>query len=463
MFRQAQHDKVFRTTLKWFFIICLVLIVLLITLFAPIDRTPLQEQSFYKAMQNGLNEFNPQEFPSQGQLKVGWSSFNITPSSSMPMAGFTPRSHFDQVHDSLYTKIVAINNGNATCFLVSMDLLLFPPVIKKLIEEKLIAKGNSNDFVYYSVSHTHNGIGGWDASIIGKFILGGYNEAWVSSTADLIVEHMALAQKSMIPSKLSYWEADAKECISNRLAPRLGSFDSKLRGLRFDRDDSTKGILFTYAAHAANISKKNLSLSGDYPSATLAKLKEEGWDFGMYMAGMVGSHRLDMDHLRVKDFVAIEKASSILAPKIAHAVPEVSVDSLMISFGRLPVLMGPSQMRVLKNWKIRDWLFQQLVGKLEAEITWMKLGNILFLGTSCDFSGEVAVDNQFDELARDQGDYLIITSFNGNYSGYITEDEHYDTRKKEETMTMNWVGPYFGDYYAGIMKRLIERSSNHPE
>jgi neutral ceramidase len=443
--------------IKWFFIACLIVAVLLISLFAPIDRTPLKEQSFYKVMQEELKEFSPQKFPSHGRLKIGWSSFNITPSSSMPMAGFTPRSHFDQVHDSLYTRIVAIDNGNATCYLISMDLLLFPPALKRLIEEKLTARGRANDFVYYSVSHTHNGIGGWDTSIMGKFVLGGYSEAWINTTAELVVAHMTLANESSIPSKLSYWETDAKECVSNRLAPRLGSFDSKLRGLRFDRDDSTKGILFTYAAHAANVSKKSLVLSGDYPSATLAKLNDEGWDFGMYMAGMVGSHRLDMDHLKVKDFAAIEKASSILAPRIMNAMPETPLDSLTISFGRLPVPMGPSQMRVLKNWKVRDWAFQQLVGKLEAEITWMKLGNVLFLGTSCDFSGEISVDNLFDQIASDQGDRLIITSFNGSYSGYINKDEHYDTRKKEETMTMSWVGPYFGEYYAGIMKQLIEK------
>ncbi len=442
---------------KWFFSVSLSLVVLAMILFAPINRTPLPEQSFYKAMQNKLNEFSPKKFLPHGRLKVGWSSFNITPSSPMPMAGFTPRNYFDQVHDSLYAKVVAIDNGNATCFLVSMDLLLFPPALKKLVGEKLVAGGKANDFVYYSVSHTHNGIGGWDASIVGKFILGGYDEAWVTATADLLVKHMALAEKSLVPSKLSYWEANAKECISNRLASRLGSFDSKLRGLRFDRADNTKGVLFTYAAHAANISKKSLALSGDYPSATLAKLKNDGWEFGMYMAGMVGSHRLDMDYLKVKDFVAIEKASSILAPKINHATPATPLDSLTISVGRLPVLMGPSQMRIFGNWKVRDWAFQQLIGKLEAEVTWMKLGNVLFLGTSCDFSGEVSVDNQFEDLAREQGDHLIITSFNGSYSGYITNDEHYDTRKKEETMTMNWVGPYFGEYYAGIMKELINK------
>ena len=442
---------------KWFLFVCLILAVVLLSLFAPIDRTPLKEQAFYNSMQNELSRFIPKTINPKGNLKVGWSSFNITPSSPMPMAGFTPRSHFDQVHDSLYARIVAIDNGNVTAYLISMDLLLFPPELKRMIEEKLIAKGEGSDFVYYSVSHTHNGIGGWDTSIMGKFILGGYNEAWLTTTINKIIEHMALAKKVSIPSTLSYWEADAKECVSNRLAPRLGSFDSKLRGIRFDREDSTKGMLFTYAAHAANISKKSLALSGDYPSATISNLKKEGWDFSMYMAGMVGSHRLDMDYLKVKDFVAIEKASAILAPKIINAVPDGKMDSVMISFGRLPVFMGPSQMRILKDWKVRDWAFQQLVGKLRAEITFMKLGNIIFLGTSCDFSGEVAVNNLFDELARSQGDRLIITSFNGSYSGYINEDEHYDTRKKEETMTMSWVGPYFGEYYAGIMKDLIKK------
>jgi len=442
---------------KWFSIACLILAVLLISLFAPIDRTPIEEQAFYKEMRDALNKFSPQEFPAPGRLKVGWSSFNFTPSSPMPMAGFTPRNHFDQVHDSLYAKIIAIDNGNATCYLISMDLLLFPPVLKRLIEEKLTAKGEANYFNYYSVSHTHNGIGGWDASITGKFILGGYNEAWVNSAADLIVEHMARAKRTSILSRISYWEADAKECVSNRLAPRLGSFDSKLRGLRFDRVDRTKGILFTYAAHAANISKKSLALSGDYPAATIARLEDQGWNFGMYMAGMVGSHRLDMDYLKVKDFAAIDKASAILAPKIAQATPGMSVDSITMSFGRLPLVMGPSQMRVLKNWKVRDWVFHQLVGKQDAEITWMKLGDVLFLGTSCDFSGEISVDNLFDQIAANRGEHLIITSFNGSYSGYITKDEHYDSRMKEETLTMNWVGPYFGNYYAEIMKELIEK------
>ena len=52
---------------------------------------------------------------------------------------------------------------------------------------------------------------------------------------------------------------------------------------------------------------------------------------------------------------------------------------------------------------------------------------------------------------------MIVTSFNGDYVGYITEDEHYDHASHAEVRTMNWVGPYFGEYFSNVIMEGVKK------
>src|SRR6478609_9063825 len=87
-----------------------------------VDRTPLYEQSFYHDMMRELDTIHFKTSQKQ-KIKMGWGKFNITPAYDMPMAGYKPRDHFESVHDSLYARIIAIDNGTPV-FIVSVDLLL---------------------------------------------------------------------------------------------------------------------------------------------------------------------------------------------------------------------------------------------------------------------------------------------------------------------------------------------------
>src|SRR6185436_11789363 len=111
------------------------------------------------------------------KVKMGWGKYNITPAYQMPMAGYKPRNHFESVHDSLYAQIIGIESGTPV-FIVSVDLLLFPPAIKEKVESEL-KKAIPNAFVYFTATHTHNGLGGWDNSLGGEFITGTYHDEWV--------------------------------------------------------------------------------------------------------------------------------------------------------------------------------------------------------------------------------------------------------------------------------------------
>ncbi len=439
-----------RKFLKWLLVSSFALSALVALLISPIDRAPLQDQPFFSQMMSRLDTL---EFRNSGTGKIyaGWAKVNITPSHNMPMAGYKMRDHFDAVHDSLYARVLMVNANGKSVALINVDLLLFPPALKKRLEEKL-AEHKAQIFLYLSATHTHNGIGGWDQSLGGQLALGDYNSDWVEETAERITQ--TLISQTLIPSTVKYWESDADDLVVNRIAYSKGEKDGRLRGLIIEREDSTKACLFTFSAHATSIRKKNYSLSADYPGRVIQQIEKQ-FDFGMFMAGMVGSH--SFKSFPEQDYELIENESALLVKKFIVRRENKSVDSMSISTAHVPIEFGPSQLRIFKNWKVRNWVFNSLLPNLQGELTYLRLGNIIMIGTPCDFSGEIFVRNSLESIAGKQGKHLIITSFNGNYTGYVTYDGHYDSIDNAEVRELNWVGPYYGEYFSTMIKKLLSK------
>ena len=440
--------------LKWLFTFAIALTAILFFLVGIIDRTPLSDQDFYKVMMNQLDTLSlPVQKPTQ-MLTAGWGKISITPDHAMPMAGYRMRDTFETVHDSLYARVIGVNNGRISCYLISMDLLLFPPAIKQKLEKRILEEFSTKPFLYFSATHTHNGIGGWNNSLAGNFVLGDYEESWVNETTEKLISEIKRIEKSMQPARLSYWEVDAPEYAENRLA-NGAPHDGILRGIKFETADSASAQLIAYSAHATSINKLSKALSGDYPNALISQLKKNENSFGIFMAGMVGSHRLA--GLSETEFELVAKAGEVLGQKVIEANFDPAIDSIQITAAHIPIQFGPSQLRLTKNWKLRDWVFSSALNPIQGELTYLQLGNIVMIGTPCDFSGELFVTHRLNELAMSQNKHLIITSFNGDYTGYITEDSHYEQLEKEEVMSMNWVGPYYGNYFSEMIALLLKK------
>ncbi len=443
-----------RRWLTWLFSFIMALAVILFSLVGPIDRTPLSDQDFYKVMMNTLDTVSLRVYKPAQRLKVGWGKVSITPDHPMPMAGYRMRDGFDSVHDSLYARVIGLNNGSISCYLISIDLLLFPPAIKQMLQKRIEEEFSDKPFLHFSATHTHNGVGGWDNSLAGNFVLGDYENTWVNQTTEKLFTEIKRIDKSMQPAQLSYWEADAIEYTENRLV-NGAPHDGMLRGINFKTADSASVQLVTFSAHATSINKKSKALSGDYPAALISQLNEKENSFGFFMAGMVGSHRLA--GLPETEFELVTKAGEVLTKKISEANYDSPVDSVQITAAHIPIQFGHSQLRITKNWKLRDWVFSSILNPIRGELTYLQLGNIVMIGTPCDFSGELFITHTLNELAASQNKHLIITSFNGDYAGYITEDSHYEELDKEEVMSMNWVGPYYGNYFSEMISTLLKK------
>jgi|JI10StandDraft_1071094.scaffolds.fasta_scaffold46010_3 neutral ceramidase len=416
-----------------------------------IDRTPLKNQNFYTRMMAKLDTLKPAVYPTQS-LSSAWGKVNITPDYSMPMAGYRPRPKFESVHDSLFVRAIVIDNGISEAILLSADLLIFPPALKAELESQL-AKTDKPTFIFYGATHTHNGLGGWHPAWAAQFAVGDYHDTWIQTTASAIATEIKSIRSDLKASHISYWQADAHSYATNRLK-HGNPYDGELRGLKFSRADSTHAYLITFSAHATSINKKSTALSGDYPATLIQNTEQVEGNYAMFMAGMVGSHKLA--GITETEFDRAEQAGKLLADKAVQAQTEVlSVTDIKTT--RVSIEYGPAQLRLNKDYKLRNWMFASALEPLQGELTCLQLGNVLLIGTPCDFSGEVFVNENLEAYAKQFNKQIIITSFNGGYTGYITEDEHYETSLREEVTTMNWVGPYFGQYYTEMIKRVIEK------
>lgn len=437
-------------------IISIIVLFVLISV-VPIDRTPYYKQDFYTQMQANLDSLKNQKIPAAVHgYKVGYAKVNLTPAYRTSTAGYGKRKGalFTYVHDSIYVRTLVVDNGTVKIALVTADLLLIPPVVTAILKSKLTAIGFSLENTYLSATHTHNSLGNWGEGLIGQIYAGPYNDSLVNFIADKITASIATADKDLVPSALYTAAIPVSGAVNNRLV-KNGIVDSLLRVIEIKRNDSTKLLLTSFTAHATCLYGRDLELSRDYPGKLVDELEENGYVFAMFMAGAVGSHgcKGPADGWKRIDYLGEHIAETFLSH--TESLKPVS-DTTMVMFS-IPLALGEPQVKVLKDWRVRPWLYRTFLGEYPSSLTALRLGDVVMLGTPCDFSGELMPP--IDSAVARHGMKVMVTSFNGGYIGYITLDRHYD-RNHYETRLMNWFGPGNGAYFSESMMEMIEAVSH---
>jgi hypothetical protein len=320
------------------------------------------------------------------------------------------------------------------------------------LNEKLSEIGFSLDNTYLGATHSHNSIGHWGEGAT-RLIYGAYQDSVVNFIADGIVSSIREADRDLLPSVITTGSVAIPHAVENRLIDD-GPEDPYLRFIEVQRSDSSKNILLSYAAHATCLSQRTLELSRDYPGMLVDNLEERGYTFAMFLAGAVGSHRGSSP---VDNWDCMEWMSEQIADAFeAGRSPEVVNDSSLV-MKRVKLSLGEPQVKISEDWKVRSWLFRAAFGEYESFLTVLRIGDIVMLGTPCDFSGEF--NASLDSAAAGMGMKPIVTSFNGGYIGYLTPGKYYDI-DHYETRLMNWYAPGTGDYVRDCLEELMIAASD---
>ena len=432
------------------------IIFCLIATIAPVDKTPLSESRYYQLAQQKLDSLNSSyTLQDSKYFKAGWAKTNITPQYPLPLAGYGARKgvFVSTVHDSVWVRGFVFDNGFNKSAIITLDLLIIPPAVTEALRILLPEIGYSQDQIFLSATHTHCSVGGWADSWIGTQFAGEYQNEIVNDLAIAIITTIKKAETNLVSAKVGYARYDASPFIRNRLVGEKGSRDTWLRVVKIQQESGAVALITTFAAHATVLSHRQMNYSRDYPGALVDSLENiTNVDFAAFCAGAVGSHSPVTKG--GKSYNKIALLASNLKSLIGANISSIPINKVQQSGTiQFDIPLRKPHIRVAANWRVRPWIFEKLTEVSPAYISLLRIGNIAFIGTPCDFSGELTA--AIDEKANALDLNVLVTSFNGGYIGYITKDEWYNL-KEYETFVMNWFGPYNGAYFVNLIQRLLE-------
>lgn len=430
-----------------------ILLAMAVTI-APLNRT-VDRGPLLKKMDAYIDNMQPDNIRS-GAFSVGYAKENLTPGYKTATAGYGKRlgRQYTSVHDSIYVRTLVVHNGRKRVAIVTADLLIIPPEVTERLQKELPEIGFSLDDTYLGAIHSHNSIGNW-AKGATSILYGSYDDSIVNFITAKIKASILKAAASTQPATIKSGAIPVPNGARNRLI-KTGAVDSLLRVVRITRADSSRIILMNFTAHATCLFSRDLQLSRDYPGQLVDKMEAEGYTFAMFMAGSVGSHSADVAE---QGWNCVDDMAAKLSKAVADNENSLStVGPAYLSMQRVPLDLGEPQVKFFHDWRFRPWVFKLAFGEYPVYLTGLRMGNMIWVGTPCDFSGEF--DNSIDSLARQNGLRAMITSFNGGYIGYVTPTAYYDVNHYE-TQLMNWYGPGNSEYLTHSIEKLILKMSEN--
>lgn len=228
---------------------------------------------------------------------------DITPKSPQWLMGYNARQSTG-VHDNIYHRVMAIDDGNTQFYLIASDLCLFSPTVYNDAVERLRSEiGVQPQNVWWSVNHSHATPEVGPPEIY-KTLLGRSDHEWNRDYEALVINAVVQGAKEakakLEPARLAVGTGIAFANINRRakdvdgrvslgLNPD-GPADRQIGLLRLERmDGSPIAIVVNYAMHGTVMSGANLEISGDAPGTVAAYVEQKTGAPVLYVNGAAGN------------------------------------------------------------------------------------------------------------------------------------------------------------------------------
>ncbi len=443
--------------IAFFLFIVTVLLTTGLLLFTKVDETPYRQTRFYNstlARKDSLAilfKSQTQRSP-QAPLRAGWGRASITPEEPVRLTGknFKP---YEQVFDSVFVRTFLFENGINRVLLVSYDLWIMHPVLAKAVKQAIQSVYPEINGIYFTANHSHTSIGGWASGLLGALVVGGNNPETVQFIVDQTMTSIHNATKQLDTVRVGFGAIETRGLVANRLDEN-GAVDDMLRVMKLENTHRQVALFNTYSAHSVYMNKDINTLSADFPGPFLQYVQaSDQVDFASYSPGATGSHtpigRKPFEHSKMLGYAGnLAKYAGELQGRIK------TENSQILKFAEWPVDLRPAHFRISNHWRFRPWVFDLLMGRNEASITVLRVGNTVLVGLPVELSGEYYPE--FAAICKQRGLSLLITSFNGWYLGYVNPEKYYFTLKRAETREMNWFGYQNGEYFVELIKHIME-------
>ena len=431
-----------------------------------VDTRPYFRQTYYA---DTVARLRAEEQTNQivwGELTAGFGRAQLTPTVNAPrdapneghfrslsLAGYGNRhgKSATGVHDDLYVKAVALRVQDHLGVMVGADALIIPREVEERAMQRLEREsGLRREQVYLSATHTHSSLGGWGEGRLAESFAGPFQpgaQVWFS---DCIVSAVESAIKDLRPARFGQGHFNAAPFIRNRLVGELGKVDPEFNYAVLEQESGKRAVLGVFGAHATILSSDMMQFSADYPGAWQRAVEAASGGMAVFLAGGVGSHSPVPG---TNGLAGVEQMGQALARMVSDRLAQTSLTN-SVTFGMLglDVTMPPLNVRVSDGFRLHPWLAARLVpAKSTSFLQVFRIGDSVWVSTPCDFSGELALG--IKDLLRGRGANAVITSFNGDYVGYVIPARYYHLGGYEPRL-MSFFGPYVPDYFDELIRNM---------
>lgn len=218
-----------------------------------------------------------------GNFRAACVKVDITPDTPQWLQGYGPRKSTG-IHDRIYHRIVAMDDGTTQFFLVSTDICtLLPSFYDDFCKQLKRDTGISTEQIWWSTTHTHSAphIGPQD---LGRLFAGTLGDRfsikhditywdWVKK---VLIKGIKQARAQLEPARLGIGTGTAHANINRRGTNAQGKsvlgqdpdgpVDRQIGLIRLQRTDgSLIALVANYAIHGTVLGNRNTLISGDVP------------------------------------------------------------------------------------------------------------------------------------------------------------------------------------------------------
>lgn len=287
---------------------------------------------------------------------AAWAEFrasavkiDITPDKPQWLLGYAARQSTG-VHDPLFHRIVALDDGRTQFFLVSTDIALFSPAFyDEFCVELKQQTGIERTNVWWTATHTHSAPELGPPGLAKAFLAGRYDHEpdweYARTVKRKLIAGIVEARSKLAPARLSVGTTTANANINRRSRDMDGQIslglnpdgpvDRQVGLIRLDRSDgSLIALVANYAMHGTVLGGKNQLISGDAPGIVAAYVEEKLGAPMLFINGATGdiapiySVYDDFKRVRITEFNVLLGDRIIQASRaLAAAVSAVSLEA----------------------------------------------------------------------------------------------------------------------------------------
>ncbi|MCK4601695.1 MAG: neutral/alkaline non-lysosomal ceramidase N-terminal domain-containing protein [Phycisphaerae bacterium] len=420
--------------------------------------------------------------PTRGPLQAGVAVADITPALGEPLAGYSARrpKGSEGALDRLYAKAISLSNGPTTVTIVSGDILLFLPELRDAV---LARSALLREDVYFTSTHTHSGPGGYSSRWIDQVSLGRFDKKILARLADAFADVIKRSRENMTAAEIGLGRDvrsphAARELVQNRL-DSSAEF-ATVNALNLYRLGKTGHIasLLTFSAHPTCLGRGNHKASGDYPGVVQREIERRNGGVVLFAAGAMGSmavrSALPRGPARAEDVGRrlAELAGPLAMPHGARGESHQLMNELnpgsegpehglgaasatvTLATAILDVDLPPQQFLLGRHLRLSPIAASYLHNR-RTYIHILRINEAVLLGMPADYSGELAAELERWAIEEKLGVMPVVTSFNGDYIGYLLPRSRYGAAHYE-SRRMNLFGPWCGEYFNALSRRLIQ-------